>query len=68
MNPQLRKLALDMGPLFIFFVAFELLRIARVRFGVAAMFLYVGAEVAIGSLLVNYLSLPFRLWDFSQAQ
>ncbi|MEO8896901.1 MAG: septation protein IspZ, partial [Rhizomicrobium sp.] len=23
MNPQLRKLALDMGPLFIFFVAFE---------------------------------------------
>jgi len=44
-----------------FFVAFELLRIARVRFGVAAMFLYVGAEVAIGSLLVNYLSLPTTL-------
>jgi len=44
-----------------FFVAFELLRIARVRFGIAAMFLYVGAEVAIGSLLVNYLSLPTTL-------
>lgn len=44
-----------------FFVAFELLRIARVRFGVTAMFLYVGAEVAIGSLLVNYLSLPTTL-------
>jgi len=27
----------------------------RLRFGVAAIFLYVGAEVAIGSLLVNYL-------------
>lgn len=27
----------------------------RLRFGVAAIFLYVGAEVTIGSLLVNYL-------------
>jgi FHS family L-fucose permease-like MFS transporter len=38
--------------------AFSLLRRPRVRFGVAAMFLYVGAEVTIGSLLVNYLALP----------
>jgi MFS transporter, FHS family, L-fucose permease len=38
--------------------AFSLLRIARVRFGVAAMFLYVGAEVTIGSMLINYLALP----------
>jgi len=35
--------------------AFELLRRPRVRRGVMAMFLYVGAEVTIGSLLVNYL-------------
>ena len=32
-----------------------LLREPRLGFGVAAMFLYVGAEVAIGSLLVSYL-------------
>jgi FHS family L-fucose permease-like MFS transporter len=35
--------------------AFELLRRPRVLRGVMAMFLYVGAEVTIGSLLVNYL-------------
>lgn len=35
--------------------AFDLLRRPRVACGVAAMFLYVGAEVTIGSLLVNYL-------------
>jgi FHS family L-fucose permease-like MFS transporter len=38
--------------------AFSLLKRARVRFGVAAMFLYVGAEVTIGSMLINYLALP----------
>ena len=38
--------------------ALSLLRRARVRFGVAAMFLYVGAEVTIGSMLINYLGLP----------
>jgi FHS family L-fucose permease-like MFS transporter len=38
--------------------AFSLLKIPRVRFGVAAMFLYVGAEVTIGSMLINYLALP----------
>lgn len=30
----------------------------RVAFGVAALFAYVGAEVSIGSMLVNYLQLP----------
>ena len=34
------------------------LRHSHVRFGVAAIFAYVGAEVAIGSFLVNYLSQP----------
>jgi FHS family L-fucose permease-like MFS transporter len=35
--------------------AFDLLRIPRFAFGTACIFLYVGAEVAIGSLIVNYL-------------
>ncbi|USI73110.1 sugar MFS transporter [Sphingomonas morindae] len=30
----------------------------RIAFGVAALFAYVGAEVSIGSMLVNYLQLP----------
>jgi MFS transporter, FHS family, L-fucose permease len=30
----------------------------RVWFGMAAIFLYVGAEVSIGSFMINYLSLP----------
>jgi FHS family L-fucose permease-like MFS transporter len=30
----------------------------HVRFGVLAIFFYVGAEVSIGSVLVNYLSMP----------
>lgn len=34
------------------------LRHRHVRFGVLAIFVYVGAEVSIGSFLVNYLSLP----------
>jgi len=38
--------------------SFTLLKRARVRFGVVAMFLYVGAEVTIGSMLINYLALP----------
>jgi FHS family L-fucose permease-like MFS transporter len=41
--------------------AFSLLKNPRVRFGVAAMFLYVGAEVTIGSMLINYLALPRTL-------
>ncbi|MDB5688566.1 MAG: glucose/galactose transporter [Sphingomonas bacterium] len=35
--------------------AFTLLRRPRFAFGTAGIFLYVGAEVAIGSLIVNYL-------------
>jgi len=38
--------------------SFILLRQPRLGFGVAAIFLYVGAEVAIGSVLINYLSQP----------
>lgn len=37
------------------FNAFTLLARPRFAFGVAGIFLYVGAEVAIGSLIVNYL-------------
>ena len=36
----------------------EAWRHPHVRFGVLAIFFYVGAEVSIGSFLVNYLSLP----------
>ena len=36
----------------------DLLRDRRLLFGVIAIFTYVGAEVSIGSLLVNYLSQP----------
>lgn len=38
--------------------AFSLLRQWRLSGGVASIFLYVGAEVAIGSVLVNFLSQP----------
>ena len=34
----------------------DLLRLPRFRFGTLGIFVYVGGEVAIGSLLVNYLS------------
>jgi MFS transporter, FHS family, L-fucose permease len=37
---------------------FALLRQTRFGFGALCIFLYVGAEVAIGSLIVNYLQLP----------
>ena len=36
----------------------QVLRHRHVLFGVLAIFFYVGAEVAIGSVLVNYLSMP----------
>ncbi|UXI70432.1 sugar MFS transporter [Tahibacter amnicola] len=36
----------------------DVLRHAHVRWGVLAIFLYVGAEVAIGSIMVNYLAQP----------
>ncbi len=38
--------------------AFTLLRRPRFAFGAACIFLYVGAEVAIGSLIVTYLTQP----------
>ena len=38
--------------------ALALLGHRRVAFGAAALFAYVGAEVSIGSMLVNYLQLP----------
>jgi MFS transporter, FHS family, L-fucose permease len=38
--------------------AFELLRQPRFAFGTLGIFLYVGAEVAIGSIIVNYLMQP----------
>jgi FHS family L-fucose permease-like MFS transporter len=39
----------------------RLLAVPRVRFGVIALFAYVGAEVSIGSVLVNYLEQPGTL-------
>ena len=41
--------------------AFTLLRRPRFSFGALCIFLYVGAEVAIGSLIVNYLMQPDTL-------
>ena len=42
-------------------VGFDLLRRPRLALGILAIFVYVGAEVSIGSLLVNYLMLPKTL-------
>ena len=36
----------------------EVLKVPHLRFGVIGIFVYVGAEVSIGSFLVNYISLP----------
>lgn len=41
-----------------FFQSFELLGRPRFAFGALCIFLYVGAEVSIGSLIVNYLMQP----------
>lgn len=41
-----------------FFDSLALFRNRNVAFGVLAIFVYVGAEVSIGSMLVNYLQLP----------
>src|SRR5262249_59225533 len=41
--------------------AFDLLKQPRFGLGALCIFLYVGAEVAIGSLLVNYLMQPSAL-------
>ena len=37
---------------------FDALAHARVWFGMGAIFVYVGAEVSIGSFMINYISLP----------
>src|SRR6185437_5504727 len=39
----------------------------RVWFGMAAIFVYVGAEVSIGSFMINYLSLP-QIGDMTPAR
>ena len=41
-----------------FFESLALLKERRMLFGTIALFLYVGAEVSIGSILVNYLEQP----------
>jgi FHS family L-fucose permease-like MFS transporter len=43
----------------------DALRHPHVAFGVLAIFLYVGAEVSIGSFMINYVSLP-QIGDVSQ--
>jgi FHS family L-fucose permease-like MFS transporter len=45
--------------------AFTLLKLPRFAFGAGCIFLYVGAEVAIGSLIVNYLE-QANVWHVSQ--
>jgi FHS family L-fucose permease-like MFS transporter len=45
----------------------DALKHRRVWLGMAAIFLYVGAEVSIGSFMINYLSLP-QIGDISQAR
>jgi MFS transporter, FHS family, L-fucose permease len=49
------------------FAGFDLLRQPRFRFGALGIFVYVGAEVAIGSLIVNYLMQPHVLGFSEQA-
>jgi FHS family L-fucose permease-like MFS transporter len=41
--------------------SFALLRLHRLRFGALSIFVYVGAEVTIGSLMVSYLMQPSTL-------
>ena len=48
-----------------FLGALDLLKRPRFALGALCIFLYVGAEVAIGSLIVNYLSQP-GVWGISQ--
>lgn len=47
--------------------SFALLRQPRLRGGVVSIFLYVGAEVSIGSMLISYLALPHILAVTEQA-
>jgi FHS family L-fucose permease-like MFS transporter len=44
----------------------DALKLPRVWFGMLAIFVYVGAEVSIGSFMVNYLSLP-EIGNMSEA-
>jgi FHS family L-fucose permease-like MFS transporter len=46
---------------------FDALAQARVWLGLAAIFLYVGAEVSIGSFMINYISLP-QIGDMAQSR
>lgn len=46
----------------------EVLRVRHAAFGVLAIFCYVGAEVAIGSVLVNYLAMPHIGLGLSEQQ
>jgi FHS family L-fucose permease-like MFS transporter len=50
-----------------FMDSLRLLGVPRVRFGVIALFAYVGAEVSIGSVLVNYLEQPGTMALSAQA-
>jgi len=58
---QRRRLTHDRTPVADPLAALDLLRRPRFAFGAACIFLYVGAEVTIGSLLVSYLSQPGTL-------
>jgi len=58
---QSKRLTEDRGEAVDLRGALDLLRRPRFAFGMACLFLYVGAEVAIGSLLVNYLVEPDTL-------
>jgi FHS family L-fucose permease-like MFS transporter len=55
---QRRRLAEARAPRTGVLASFDLLRRPRFAFGAWCIFLYVGAEVAIGSLIVNYLMQP----------
>jgi FHS family L-fucose permease-like MFS transporter len=46
---------------------FDALAQTRVWLGMAAIFLYVGAEVSIGSFMINYISLP-QIGDMAQSR
>jgi FHS family L-fucose permease-like MFS transporter len=53
--PQRHRLVESPAPRTGLFASFSLLRRPRFTFGAGCIFLYVGAEVAIGSVIVNYL-------------
>jgi MFS transporter, FHS family, L-fucose permease len=58
---RFRKLDAPMHPDAAAGISLALLRRPRLGLGVASIFLYVGAEVSIGSLLTNYLMQPSTL-------